>query len=1027
MISEGTAFLRIKKNPHANDLNWIDKLKQHSFLRFFPNQQEAFLQSGQIMKFPPGYKISLVDNKLSSLLIPLNQSVNLRLASGRFGEENVFSIVPPFEAIGSREVLTGGKFPFFIETDSEETFFFAVPSEKYKTAFDAKDLKLVDKVCNSQALFHLCSWFQSFHISNDKILAIIESLETGVHFPKMKEINIKSPSLILIENGLIQASNHIGDAVIRSLLSQRDWFGGSQLTMSSAQRIDFTVLEDTDVSLISFKVLENYLPADVLSRIRLEPCVQKEALTISSGTEGSQLKINADHYATFEDIDNLKIRSKSQKVKLEADISLWSFVTLWNFLIFLEVELNEKQVQALSTGKSSIGLGSFAQILEDMGFISAIRIIRIGFNYDLDHPMLTVIAGRPSLYLGVYNKKSYFLTPDLGVVFFENQNLQGHWNGVCLVVTESYINQALKSRADALALKPEVAGKALMSYFVNLSKNEIFNLSIFRFFQSLAVLFIPSYLLGLINQVVTYKRFDHLSIYYTGLGLFIAFQMIALYYSSILANDILVQFKVRVQPYFYKLFLNQPNSFVTNIKAGLIQSRMSLLDFALIGLKSYRIEMRQYITSFVLFLLLIGIYSWQASLVIILFSAMGIGLVLYLRAKGGLDMISTAQQRQQVIDMNLDFLNGFASIKSTRSEYLCRKRIEKVAAELVEGTKQYSKTIVGFTQYATLVYQMGSVLALYVVINELMYTQSPPQNALALSLYLGYCATPFSGIVGLLTNYNIAGVMGIPGQMIRNEASKDLSSLKLVTLQGGVRLEKVAFRYSDRLPMAISDISFVVQPGEVIAIVGRSGSGKTTLGRILSRQSEPTAGRILFDEVDSRVIDPACLQTQIGFVSQTPSLFSGTIAQNIALSDDILDENSILEAAKASNAHAFIEKLPGAYNYILKEEGKGLSVGQRQLLAMARILYAKPHILVLDEATAHLDPKSERIISDQLLGFHRRQTIFVIVQRISTARKADRIIVMKNGRVVEMGDHNKLLSQNGEYSELFRYQVGADG
>jgi len=332
----------------------------------------------------------------------------------------------------------------------------------------------------------------------------------------------------------------------------------------------------------------------------------------------------------------------------------------------------------------------------------------------------------------------------------------------------------------------------------------------------------------------------------------------------------------------------------------------------------------------------------------------------------------------------------------------------------------------GFSQVGNLFFKVGSTAALFVVINELLYTQTPPSNALALSMYLSYCAGPYLAILNIFANYSLTGLYGLPGQMIRSESKESLKTAKLLSLQGNIRLERVSFRYSDRSPMTLNEVSFTVKAGEVVAIVGRSGSGKTTLGRILSRQAEISGGKLLFDDVDSRLVDPSTLSSQIGFVSQTPTLFSGSIAQNIALSDDVLDYSKIIKAAEASNSHDFIQKLPGSYNYMLNEGGRGLSGGQRVLLTLARVLYSHPKILILDEATAHLDPKAERLISDRLLDFHGRQTIVVIVQRISLARRADKIIVMKAGRVVEMGDHNRLLQNNGEYAELYRHQVGGD-
>jgi ABC-type multidrug transport system fused ATPase/permease subunit len=209
-----------------------------------------------------------------------------------------------------------------------------------------------------------------------------------------------------------------------------------------------------------------------------------------------------------------------------------------------------------------------------------------------------------------------------------------------------------------------------------------------------------------------------------------------------------------------------------------------------------------------------------------------------------------------------------------------------------------------------------------------------------------------------------------------------------------------------------------------VAIVGRSGSGKTSLVKCLAGLVEPTEGTILYDGVDLKTLNYRELRRQVGFVLQENFLFSTTIARNIAFGEDEPDMDRVLWAARAANAHEFVERLPMGYDTQIGESGLGLSGGQRQRVAIARALYHRPPILIFDEATSALDTESERAIrenTDQLL--HGR-TSFVIAHRLSTIRDADLILVLEKGRLVEHGSHEELMKLQGLYYYLCSQQLG---
>jgi ATP-binding cassette, subfamily B, bacterial len=221
----------------------------------------------------------------------------------------------------------------------------------------------------------------------------------------------------------------------------------------------------------------------------------------------------------------------------------------------------------------------------------------------------------------------------------------------------------------------------------------------------------------------------------------------------------------------------------------------------------------------------------------------------------------------------------------------------------------------------------------------------------------------------------------------------------------------------------LQSITLDVEPGETIALVGPSGSGKTTLCNLIARFYDPTRGGIQLDELDLRRIDVNSYRRLLGIVEQDVFLFDGTIAENIGYGRRDATPAQIVEAARAANAHGFIERLEQGYETLIGERGVRLSGGQKQRIAIARALLADPRILILDEATSNLDTESERLIQRSLMRLMRGRTSFVIAHRLSTIRHADRIAVLENGRIIELGTHDQLLASGGRYADFLRMQI----
>ena len=244
----------------------------------------------------------------------------------------------------------------------------------------------------------------------------------------------------------------------------------------------------------------------------------------------------------------------------------------------------------------------------------------------------------------------------------------------------------------------------------------------------------------------------------------------------------------------------------------------------------------------------------------------------------------------------------------------------------------------------------------------------------------------------------------------------------LAPLKSEIELRNVSFGYANETRSVLRDVNLTIKAGTMVALVGESGGGKSTLTKLLPRFHDPTSGAVLWDGVDLKDVTLASLRKQIALVTQETVLFNDTIRHNIAYGKPDATDREIEEAALIAFAHDFIRELPDGYDTIVGERGMFLSGGQRQRLAIARAILVNAPVLILDEATSALDAESERLVQRAIANLVRDRTTLVIAHRLSTVRRADVIVVMEAGRIIEMGTHTELLSKNGQYRKLYELQ-----
>jgi subfamily B ATP-binding cassette protein MsbA len=326
----------------------------------------------------------------------------------------------------------------------------------------------------------------------------------------------------------------------------------------------------------------------------------------------------------------------------------------------------------------------------------------------------------------------------------------------------------------------------------------------------------------------------------------------------------------------------------------------------------------------------------------------------------------------------------------------------------------------------------GLVLVLWVGGRLVQAGSLRPGDLLSMLLYGGSIAGAMGGFTSLFTQLQQA--LGATERVFdlldtAPEITSRPGARPLPAVSGHVRLEGVSFRYREGGPLVLEEITLEARPGERVALVGPSGAGKSTLVNLLPRFYDVAAGRITIDGHDIRDVELRSLREQIGIVPQETALFNGTIRDNILYGSRherdgelLASEDELVAAARAANAHDFIQALPDGYNTLVGDRGVKLSGGQRQRVAIARALLKDPRILILDEATSALDSESEGLVQEALERLMEGRTTFVIAHRLSTVRNAQRIAMISGGRLADSGTHKELLARGGLYARLYQMQ-----
>jgi subfamily B ATP-binding cassette protein MsbA len=544
--------------------------------------------------------------------------------------------------------------------------------------------------------------------------------------------------------------------------------------------------------------------------------------------------------------------------------------------------------------------------------------------------------------------------------------------------------------------------------------------------RSLTGLVLPYASKNLIDEVIPSKDTNALMVLLIVVCAALLFQSISSFsltrLLSVEAQHLISILRAKVQQKLLKL----PISFFDNNKSGALVSRVmtdvegvrNLVGTGLVQLIGGSI------TAVISLVILIQINAQMTLFVLV---PVAIFAVIALKAFGYIRPIFRARGKinAEVTGRLTETLNGIRVIKGFNAEEQEQLVFEKGVDDLFQNVKKSLTATALMTSSSTFLLGLASASIMgmggYFIMQETMTYG----EFVSFTLFLGFMIAPIvqmSNIGSQLTEA-FAGLDRTQELMaVAEENDLEVRTKTLNAIEGNVSFKKITFSYDDKTEV-LHNISFEAPKGSVTALVGSSGSGKTTIAGLATAFLNPGSGQVLIDGVDLSQVDLKSFRSQLGVVLQDDFLYEGTIRENILFPRPDATEKELLEAVNGAYVNEFTDRFDDGLDTLIGERGVKLSGGQRQRISIARALLAKPKIVILDEATSNLDTQSEAFIQKSLAVLMQDRTTFVIAHRLSTIQKADQILVIEGGNIVERGKHEELIAANGRYYELYTYQT----
>ena len=535
----------------------------------------------------------------------------------------------------------------------------------------------------------------------------------------------------------------------------------------------------------------------------------------------------------------------------------------------------------------------------------------------------------------------------------------------------------------------------------------------------------PIFFQLVIDKVLTHQSVTTLQVLAVGIVAALVFDATFGFLRQTLTLAASNKIDMRLTRRVFSHLLSLPIDFFETTSAGVVTRHMQQLE----KIRSF-LTGRLFFTALDLIALLVFVpilfsYSFKLAMIVLLFAGMIAAVVMAMvpTFQRRLNALYSAEGQRQ--GMLVETIHGMRTVKALAIEPSQRRIWDQRSAEAITMHFRVGQISIAGNAVTDFLGKLLPVTLIVVGAADVFDSTLSVGALIAFQMLSGRVTQPLISIVGLVNEYQETALsVRMLGEVMNRapEGRAGANGLRPI-LQGEIRFDDVTFRYPGAQAMALDKARFTIEPGTVVGIVGRSGSGKTTLTKLIQGLYPVQEGIVRFDGIDAREIELSHLRRQIGVVLQENFLFRGTVRENLSVTKPDATFEELVEAAAAAGADEFIERLPMGYDTVLEENASNLSGGQKQRLSIARTLVAKPRILILDEAASALDPESEAIFISNLSRIAVGRTVVMISHRLSTLVNADKIMVMQQGRLMDAGRHEELLTRSDTYQHLWNQQT----
>ncbi len=538
----------------------------------------------------------------------------------------------------------------------------------------------------------------------------------------------------------------------------------------------------------------------------------------------------------------------------------------------------------------------------------------------------------------------------------------------------------------------------------------------------------PLFFQVVVDKVLVHRSWSTLTVLAIGLIAIGAFDVVTQYLRGWALAHTTNRIDVELGRRLFGHLLDLPLSYFETRSAGQTVARMRELETIRSFLTGQGLFSGIDLLFTLLFVAVLFIYSWQLTLIVV--GAIPIYLAISFAIRPALkDRIQEKFNRGAASQQFLvEAVVGIQTLKAAAVEPMMRAEWEEKLAAYVRTSFEATQLALGGQNAIQWVSKLVTAGILYFGATAVIEGRLSVGELIAFNMIAGQVVAPVLRLSQLWQDFQqiqvsverLGDILNTP----REPATK--SGASLPPPRGAIRLRDVSFRYRPGAQDVLRHVSLDIRPGEVIGVVGPSGSGKSTLTKLIQRLHLPHEGQILVDGVDIAQVDPSWLRRHVGVVLQENLLFNRSIHDNIALSNPAMSRAAVMRVARLAGADEFVTRLPDGYDTMIEERGANLSGGQRQRLAIARALATDPPILILDEATSALDYESERLIQANMRSIVKGRTVIIVAHRLAAVRGCDRIVGMREGRIVEIGSHDDLVKRpDGLYARLWSLQNAA--